>query len=151
MLKTILSISGRPGLFKLVSRGKNMLIVESLLDKKKVPAYARDKVISLGDIAIYTDDKEVPLHEVLTSILKKENGEKATVSPTIKPDELRAYFAEVLPNFDRDRVYPSDIKKILSWYNILLSNGITDFTPKEEAEKTEEAPEEEAKPEESAK
>ena len=91
------------------------------------------------------------MHEVLTSILKKENGEKATVSPTIKPDELRAYFAEVLPNFDRDRVYPSDIKKILSWYNILLSNGITDFTPKEEAEKTEEAPAEEAKPEESEK
>lgn len=150
MLKTILSISGRPGLFKLVSRGKNMLIVESLLDKKKVPAYARDKVISLGDIAIYTDDKEVPLHEVLTNIQKKENGEKASIDPTSKPDELRDYFAEVLPNFDRDRVYPSDIKKILSWYNILLSAGITDFTPKEEeGEKTEEPSSEETKPEKS--
>ena len=74
MLKTILSISGRPGLFKLVSRGKNMLIVESLLDKKKVPAYARDKVISLGDIAIYTDDKEVPLHGCLSGLWRKLPG-----------------------------------------------------------------------------
>ena len=104
MLKTILSISGRPGLFRLVSHGKNMLIVESLTDKKKVPAYAKDKVISLGDIAIYTNDGEVPLHEVLTNIKNKENGEKASISTSAKGDELRAYMAEVLPEFDRDRV-----------------------------------------------
>ena len=79
MLKTILSISGKPGLFKLVSHGKNMLIVESLTDKKRVPAYAKDKVISLGDIAIYTTETEVPLHEVLTSVKNKENGAKVTV------------------------------------------------------------------------
>lgn len=133
MLKTILSISGKPGLFKLVSRGKNMLIVESLADKKRVPAYAKDKVISLGDIAIYTDDAEVPLYEVLTSVKNKENGEKASIPTSAKPDELRAYFAEILPNFDRDRVYPSDIKKLISWYNILVSAGITDFTPEEPA------------------
>lgn len=133
MLKTILSISGKPGLFKLVSRGKNMLIVESLADKKRVPAYAKDKVISLGDIAIYTDDAEVPLYEVLTSIKNKENGEKASIPTSAKPDELRAYFAEILPNFDRDRVYPSDIKKLISWYNILVGAGITDFTPEEPA------------------
>ena len=143
MLKTILSISGKPGLFKLVSHGKNMLIVESLADKKRVPAYAKDKVISLGDIAIYTDDAEVPLHEVLTSVKNKENGEKASIPTSAKPDELRAYFAEVLPTFDRERVYPSDIKKLISWYNILIGAGITDVTPEEPA--AEETPAEETK------
>ena len=145
MLKTILSISGKPGLFKLVSRGKNMLIVESLADKKRVPAYAKDKVISLGDIAIYTDDAEVPLYEVLTSVKNKENGEKTSIPTSAKPDELRTYFAEVLPNFDRDRVYPSDIKKLISWYNILIGAGITDFTP--EKPTAEETPAEETKEE----
>lgn len=142
MLKTILSISGKPGLFKLVSHGKNMLIVESLADQKRVPAYAKDKVISLGDIAIYTDETEIPLHEVLTSVKNKENGGVATINSAAKPEELRAYFAEVLPNYDRERVYPSDIKKLISWYNLLISAGITDFTPQEP---TEEAPAEEAK------
>lgn len=133
MLKTILSISGKPGLFKLVSHGKNMLIVESLIDKKKVPAYAKDKVISLGDIAIYTDEAEIPLHAVLTNVKKKENGQKASLVPSkAQAEELRAYMAEVLPNFDRDRVYPSDIKKLISWYNILIDAGITEFTPEEE-------------------
>lgn len=106
-----------------------MLIVESLTDKKKVPAYAKDKVISLGDIAIYTNDGEVPLHEVLTNIKNKENGEKASISTSAKGDELRAYMAEVLPEFDRDRVYPSDIKKLISWYNLLISSGINDLLP----------------------
>ena len=132
MLKTILSISGKPGLYKLVSHGKNMLIVESLTDNKRVPAYAKDKVISLGDIAIYTDETEVPLHEVLTSVKNK-----ATT------DQWRAYFAEVLPSYDRERVYPSDIKKLLSWYNILINAGITDFTP-EDAPAEKEAAEKEA-------
>lgn len=140
MLKTILSISGKPGLFKLVSHGKNMLIVESLADQKRVPAYAKDKVISLGDIAIYTDEAEVPLHEVLTGVKEKENGEKASISTSAKPEELRTYFAEILPNFDRERVYPSDIKKLITWYNLLISAGITDFTPEEPA--TEETVEE---------
>ena len=116
MLKTILSISGKPGLYKLVSHGKNMLIVESLTDNKRVPAYAKDKVISLGDIAIYTDETEVPLHEVLTSVKNKEEGKAASLVPSkATTDQLRAYFAEVLPSYDRERVYPSDIKKLLSW------------------------------------
>lgn len=132
MLKTILSISGKPGLYKLVSHGKNMLIVESLTDKRRVPAYAKDKVISLGDIAIYTEEEEVPLHEVLTNVLNKEEGKVSSINPSkAAPNELREYFAEVLPNFDRERVYPSDIKKLLSWYNILVKAGITDFTPEE--------------------
>ena len=132
MLKTILSVSGKPGLYKMVSQGKNLLIVESLVDKKRIPAYARDKVISLGDIAIYTNESEVPLYEVLNSIKEKENGEKVGFEISkATPDDLRAYLAEVLPDFDRDRVYPTDIKRLISWYNILLNAGIMDFDPKE--------------------
>jgi hypothetical protein len=142
MLKTILSIAGKPGLYRLVSHGKNMLIVESLTDKKRIPAYAKDKVISLGDIAMYTDAEEVPLHEVLTNLKNKENGAKASISTSAKPEELRKFFAEVLPNFDRERVYPSDIKKLISWYNLLIKAGITDFTPEEEPETTEETSQE---------
>lgn len=152
MLKTILSISGKPGLFKLVSHGKNMLIVESLADKKRVPAYAKDKVISLGDIAIYTEEAEVPLHEVLTNVKNKENGQPASLNPSqAKADQLRAYMAEILPDFDRERVYPSDIKKLLNWYNLLINAGITEFTPEEpqEAPAAEETPATEAPVEES--
>ncbi|MDH6358973.1 hypothetical protein M2135_002866 [Parabacteroides sp. PF5-9] len=135
MLKTILSVSGKPGLFKLISQGKNMLIVESLTDKKRTPVYASDKVISLGDIAIYTEEEEVPLHQVLESIKKKEASAAISLTPSaLSPQELRDYFAAILPNFDRERVYPSDIKKILNWYNTLIANNITDFTPEKAAE-----------------
>lgn len=136
MLKTILSISGKPGLYKLISRGKNMLIVESIsADKKRMPAYGNEKIISLADIAMYTDDAEVPLANVLTAIFEKENGAIASLDQKkANSDQLREYLAEVLPNFDRDRVYPTDIKKLLSWYNILVTNGVTQF--KEESEET---------------
>lgn len=136
MLKTILSISGKPGLYKLISQGKNMLIVESIsADKKRFPAHGSEKVISLADIAMYTDDSEVPLKEVLTSVLKKENGALASIdAKKATADELRAYFAEILPNFDRDRVYVTDIKKLISWYNILVTNGITEFEAETAAE-----------------
>lgn len=137
MLKTILSISGRPGLFKLVSQGKNMLIVESLTTKKRMPAYARDKVVSLGDIAIYTDGEEVPLSKVMTTIYEK-NGKALDPNSYRTNDEIRDFFLDVLPNFDQDRVYLTDIKKIISWYNLLLEAGITSF----EEEKTEENSEE---------
>lgn len=133
MLKTILSISGKSGLYKLVSQGKNMLIVESLADKKRMPAYGTDKMISLGDIAMYTDDEDVPLQEVFLSIKKKENGQPININiKTATPDELRKYMGEVLPTFDRDRVHLSDIKKLISWYNLLVANNLTDFEPAEE-------------------
>jgi len=139
MLKTILSISGRPGLFKLVSQGKNMLIVESLDDKKRIPAYAKDKIISLGDIAIYTEDEEVPLYQVLNSVKEKENGAETALNPsTAKPEELHAYMAEILPDYDRDKVYTNDIKKLLKWYNLLIQNEITDFNPETEEKAAEE-------------
>lgn len=133
MLKTILSISGKSGLYKLVSQGKNMLIVESLADKKRMPAYGTDKMISLGDIAMYTDDEDVPLQEVFLSIKQKENGQPINIDiKTATPDELRQYMGEVLPTFDRDRVHLSDIKKLISWYNLLVANNLTDFEPAEE-------------------
>ncbi len=137
MLKTILSISGRPGLFKLVSQGKNMLIVESLTTKKRMPAYARDKVVSLGDIAIYTDGEEVPLSKVMTTIYEK-NGKALDPNSYKTNDEIRDFFLDVLPNFDQDRVYLTDIKKIISWYNLLLEAGITSFEEEETEENSEE-------------
>lgn len=129
MLETILAISGKPGLYKLVSRGNRSLIVETLDEaKKRMPAFAADKVISLADIAMYTDEGEVPLREVLSNLKKKENGEVSAFDyRKASKDELEAYFAEVLPNYDRDRVYPTDIKKLVGWYNLLVKAGITDF------------------------
>ena len=136
MLKTILSISGKPGLFKLISQAKNMLIVESLQTGKRQPAYAHEKIISLGDIAIFTDEEDVPLSEVLNAIKEKENGAKVTLDNKKADNEtLRAYLAEVLPNFDRERVYPTDIKKLISWYNLLVETGNTDFVEEEKTQK----------------
>jgi len=135
MLKTILSISGKPGLYKLISQGKSMLIVESITaDKKRIPAYGNEKIVSLGDIAMYTTEEEVPLKDVLASIKNKENGGPASIDlKKADANQLRAYLAEILPDFDRDRVYVTDIKKLISWYNILVANGITEFDVAEEA------------------
>ena len=129
MLETILAISGKPGLYRLVSRGNRNLVVETIDDKKKrMPTFGNDKVISLADIAMYTDEKEVPLREVLKNIKAKEEG-KATAIDYRKAskEELYAFLGEVLPNFDRDRVYPTDVKKLIQWYNILIENGLDDF------------------------
>ena len=127
MLKEILSVTGKPGLFKLISQGKNMLIVESLIDGKRIPAYSKDKVVSLADIAIFTDNEEVPLGQVFEKVKAKENGEKCSIDAKSDNDGLRKYMAEILPEYDRDRVYPSDIRKLISWYNVLISSGITEF------------------------
>lgn len=144
MLKTILSISGKPGLYKLISQAKNMLIVESLQTGKRQPAYAHEKIISLGDIAIFTDEDDVPLGEVLNAIKTKENGAKVSLDIKKADNEaLRAYLAEVLPNFDRERVYTTDIKKLISWYNLLIETGNADFVEEKKADEAaagEEAP-----------
>ena len=129
MLETILAISGKPGLYRLVSHGNRSLVVESMdAAKKRMPVFGTDKVIYLADIAMYTDAEEVPLRQVLNAVKEKEQG-AASAFPYKKAskDELSAYLAEVLPNFDRDRVYPSDVKKLIQWYNILVENGVTDF------------------------
>lgn len=140
MLKTILAIAGKPGLFRLVSQGKNMLIVESLVTGKRQPAYSHDKVISLGDIAMYTIEEDVPLGNVLESLKTKTEGKPVDVKAFEDDHALREYFREVLPDFDDDRVYTNDIKKLINWYNILIGAGITDFKEAEaEAENAEEA------------
>jgi dephospho-CoA kinase len=129
MQKTILSIAGKPGLFKLISRGKNNLIVEALdATHRRQPAFGTDRITSLADIAMFTDGDEVPLMQVLDNLKKLEDGKKATIDvKKASIDELRDYFAKVLPTFDRERVHGSDIKKLIQWYNILIDNGITDF------------------------
>lgn len=136
MLKRILSISGRPGLFKLVNSGKNMLIVESLSTGKRSPAYAHDKVISLGDISIYTTDidKDVPLTEVFETIKEKNEGKTVDVKAIGDDKKIREYFKTILPDFDDERVYTNDIKKVFSWYNQLIAAGIDKFKNDEIAE-----------------
>ena len=128
-METILSIAGKPGLYKLVSRGKATLIVETIDEKHlRMPACATDRVTSRGDIAMYTDADDIALWEVLTKVGEQEGRKEASLNyKKCSSKELRDYFAEVLPNFDQDRVHDSDIKKLLQWYNILVKNGYTDF------------------------
>jgi len=137
MQQTILAIAGKPGLYKLVSRGNNNLIVE-ILDPthRRLPAFATDRITSLADIAMFTETDDVPLMDVLESLKTLEEGKKASIDvKKASGDQLREYFAKVLPEFDRERVHNSDIKKLIQWYNILIENGITDF--KEEMAPTE--------------
>lgn len=134
MLKEVLCISGKPGLYKLISYGKNLVIVESLVDHKRQPAHSRDKIISLGDVAIYTTGDDVPLSNVFQSILEKYDG-KAIDSADYKTAEaLDEFFKGVLPNYDVDRVYKTDIKKVINWYNILVNAGYTTFKDEEKKE-----------------
>lgn len=130
-LTGIIAISGRPGLFKVVAQGKNNVIVESLIDQKRIPAYATDKISALDDISIYTYDEDAPLQGILASIYEKQEGKEG---PSHKDDlsSLEAYLHGILPNYDQERVYPSDIKKIFQWYNLLLKSGA--LTPEESIE-----------------
>ena len=140
MLKHILAISGKPGLYKLISQGNKSLIVETLDDqKKRIPAFGADKIVSLNDIAIYTDDDaEISLGEVFESIKEKYNCKVVELSPKkASNDDIFNFFGEILPNYDSDRVHVSDMRKVLSWYNILVEYGITEFRKKEEPETTE--------------
>jgi len=137
MQQTILAISGKPGLYKLVSRGKNNLIVEVLdATHRRMPAFATDRVTSLADIAMFTETDDIPLMDVLENMKTLEQGAKAKIDPKkASSKELQDYFTSVLPEWDRDRVHVSDIKKLITWYNILVEAGITDF--KEEMQPTE--------------
>ncbi|MCH4181901.1 MAG: DUF5606 domain-containing protein [Prevotella sp.] len=128
-METILSIAGKSGLYKLVSRGKSNLIVESLDDThRRLPAFATDRVTSLSDIAMYTDADDVPLWQILENVGKQENLQLLSFNyRKVSAAERREYFSKVLPNWDQNRVHDSDIKKLLQWYDILVKNGITDF------------------------
>lgn len=141
MLRTILTVTGKPGLYKLISSGRNMLIVEAIdATKKRMPIHAADKVVSLGDIAMYTDDEEVPLWQVLENVKGLCNGAVCSIDyKKASNEELADFFAQVLPNYDRDRVYMSHVRKLIQWYNLLIENGITEFAPEEGNETEEEA------------
>jgi hypothetical protein len=147
MLKKILSISGRPGLYKLISYGKNMLLVEGLTDGHRFPVHSRERVMSLGDISIFTTSEDLPLSQVLENVGKKFENKVIDVKTYSTPDQLHEFMKSILENWDEERVHNSDIKKIISWYNLLINAGITDFSIKEEEDEAnnEEAPEEEKK------
>lgn len=134
MIQGILSISGKPGLYRLVSRGKNTLIVENLQTGKRMPVYPHDKVISLADIAIYTEGEDMPLGEVLEKVKAATDGKPVDLKAFATDEALREYFGTILPEFDRDRVYTTDIRKLFSWYNLMIANGVTDFKREEIAE-----------------
>ncbi len=144
MLKKILSVSGKPGLYKLVSTSKTITLVESLIDEKRVPIYPNEKIVSLGEIAIYTSDDEVPLKDVLAKIKEKENGEKVSDDKKSGNKELFSYFESILPTYDKEKVYASDVKKIINWYNLLIENKI-DFETEEASEELNEEATDEVK------
>ena len=137
MLKEILSITGRPGLFKIISQGKGILVVEELGSGKRFPAHARDKVVSLGDIAMYTESGDTPLGEILDKVYAKYEGKKIDVKDLVAAKGLRPAFEAIVEDYDRDRVYENDIKKLFTWYNILIDNGFTKFTEEQESKSEE--------------
>jgi len=125
-LEKVLSISGKPGLYNLVTQTRGGFIAESLIDKKRITVNVRQNVSVLSEIAIYTLTEEVPLKQVFLNIKQKENGQESSVKPKDGKDKLEEYFFDVLPDYDEDRVYPSDIKKVLQWYNLLIKNNLLD-------------------------
>jgi len=136
-LSKILSIAGKPGLFKMVSQSKSGLIVESLIDGKRIPAFSHERISSLEEISIFTETDDTPLKEIFVSIFKKEDGKK-TISHKSSAKELKELLSSVLPDYDEERVYVSDIKKMISWYNLLVEKNLIDAK-----EETEDTPEEE--------
>ena len=135
MFERILTISGKPGLYRLLSSARNMIIVEVVDEtKKRVPVHNTDKVVMLDDIAIYTDTEEVPLREVFAKIYEKENGVLPLDLKMATPEEMVEYFEGIMPDYDRERVYLTHIKKMFSWYNILVANDVVDFKEEEQAE-----------------
>ena len=147
-LSKILSISGKPGLYKHVAQSKTGIVIESVSDNKRSSAFSTDQVSSLSDISIFTTDEDIKLEDVFKNIFEKEEGKKA-ISAKSSSSDIKSYFEQVLPEYDKDRVYISDIKKVLKWYNILAENNILEFkddkevknddkSVKEEENKTEE-------------
>lgn len=128
MLREILVITGKPGLYRLITRGKNIIIVESLTDNKRMPVHLHDKIVSLDDIYFFTNKSKESVGEIFLKIQEKEKGKFVSIDYSkASPDELRAYLEEVLPDFDRERVYTDDIIKLLKWHDLLINNGIPFF------------------------
>lgn len=133
-LKDILSVSGKPGLFKTIAQTKTGVIIESLTDGKRIQAFASDKISSLGEISIFTTGEDLPLREVFR-LIKEKNGDQP--APDAKADDrtLKVFFETVVPDYDHERVYTSHIRKLVQWYNMLIASGIDDFSaPAEEPE-----------------
>ncbi len=126
MLKEILSISGKPGLYKMISNSSNAIIVESIIDGKRFPAYSNSKIIALEDISIYTENEDMPLREVLKRMYEKENG-SPVFSHKEATEKILSYFEEVVPEYDKERVYVSDMRKIIQWYNLLAEKKLLHF------------------------
>jgi hypothetical protein len=146
-LESIISITGKPGLFKVLSQIKNGLIVESLIEGKRMPVHASDKVSALSDISIYTNDGDIPLADIYDRIHKKTAG-KSAIDHKASPEELRAYLKELVEDFDQERVYNSDLKKLFQWFNLLAENGLLKLDEKED--KKEDAVKKESKPKKAA-
>jgi len=132
-LSKILSISGRPGLYKHIAQSKNSAVVESLEDGKRSSAFITEQMSSLNDISVFTTGEDIKLEEIFKKIYEKENGKEA-ISHNASADEIKAYFAEAVPEYDKERVYVSDIKKIIKWYNILAKAEILEFKEEEKKE-----------------
>jgi hypothetical protein len=136
-LTKILSISGKPGLFKMVGETKNGLIVESLEDNKKFPVFSHEQISSLKEISIYTETDSVSLKEVLKKVRELQDDKPVDNPKKASADDLKALFEQLVPDYDKEAVYISDMKKVLTWYNLLLKNDMLDFTEDEEDETTE--------------
>ena len=135
-LSKVLSISGKSGLFKVISQGKNAMIVESLTDNKRFPAFGHEKISSLEEISVFTTGEDMPLKDVFKAIHTKLEGKQA-IDPKSDNNALKKFFLEIIPDFDQERVYVSDIKKMVSWYNLLHEHNMLDFTEPEEEKKEE--------------
>ena len=140
-LSKILAISGKRGLFKMLTQTKNGLVVESLLDGKKLTAFSHERISTLEEISIYTDDEDMPLKDVLKAIFEKQEG-KAALSHKSGNEELKAFFEKAVPNYDKENVYVSDIKKVVNWYNLLVEKEMLNFD-EDESEKKEDGTTEE--------
>ncbi len=126
-LSEILSITGKPGLYKMIAKSKNGLIVESLIDGKRISAFSHEKISSLEEISIFTETEDIPIKDVLKKIFEKTEG-KETIDSKSLNSKLKDFFEDIVPDYDKDRVYVSDIKKVLKWYNLLLQKELLDFT-----------------------
>src|ERR1035437_808689 len=140
-LSKILSIAGKPGLFKLVAQSKNGLIVESLIDGKKVNAFMNEKISSLEEISIFTSNEDMALKEVLRNMYTQTNGQK-TIDHKSDDKAVKAFFGQAIPDYDQERVYVSHMRKVIGWYNLLLEKGMLDFAEEVTESKSEERAEE---------
>ena len=131
-IEEIITISGKPGLYQIISRSNNGLIAESLEDKKRFPVFASENVSAFSDISIYTNDDSVPLKEIFKKMHQKEKGGPAAIDPNADPESLKTYMGEILPDYDRDSVYVSHIKKLVKWYNLLEKSGVMEDLIKDE-------------------